>query len=508
MAKYTDKQYLQDWQSFRTSIAASSSIDPGESEAEKIKRVKRLEQNPEEWFKYYFSLFYSAEPAPFHLKASKRILNNPEWFEVRAWSRELAKSARTMMEVLFLAVTGKKKNILMVSATLTDAERLLLPYKSLLESNLRIKNDYGEQESLGNWTSTEFITKAGVSFRAIGAGQSPRGTRKDEVRPDVILVDDIDTDEEVRNPDRIDKKVEWVEKALFGTRSISNPMLIIICGNIIAKKTTVTELAKKADCFEVINIRDKDGKSTWPTKNTEEMIDRTLSKISYNAAQGEYFNNPMKRGKVFKQLKYGRVPAIHTCEKVVVYADPSTSNKDKSGGSASCKAVVVVGYKHFQFFVYWIRVDQTSNSKFVDWLFDAHEYLTKMKVDTKRLWIENNSLQDSFYEQVIQPEIRKRSLIRKSRLPISKDTRNKPDKYFRIEGTLEPIHRDGDLIFDEKLKDTPDMERAEDQMLDVSPSSKLMDFPDALEGGVHKLQESNIVSENTYVVGKRISFKN
>jgi hypothetical protein len=509
MAKITNKQYADIWAEFRENIDKATPVDLSEKQADKLKRIAQLEKEPEQWFKYYFPNFYTSEPAPFHIKATKRILANPEWFEVRAWSRELSKSGRTMMEVLYLALTKQVRNIIMVSATESDAQRLLLPYKSILEKNNRIINDYGVQESRSKWEAGEFTTKKGVAFRAIGAGQSPRGTRNDEKRPDVILLDDIDTDVEVRNPERITNKVNWVMEALYGTRSISNPLRFIVCGNIIGKRTTVTELGKKADVFEVINIRDKNGKSTWPAKNTEELIDRTLSKISYRSAQKEYFNNPMKEGTVFKELKYGKAPNLSSCEKVVVYADPSTSNKDAANASkgTSHKSVVIIGYKNLQFFVYWVRVEQTNTSRFIDWLFDADKYLRDHHVDVRRIWIENNSLQDNFFEQVLHPEIRKRARLKRHNLPVSKDTRNKPDKFYRIEGTLEPIHRNGDLIWDEKLKDTPDMERMEDQMLDVSPSSKTMDGPDAVEGAVHKLQENTGSIHNEYIVGQRTSFK-
>lgn len=506
--KLSDKDYHKKWLEFRDNIDKATPVDLTESAGEKAKRIKRLEGNDEEWFKYYFPNFYLSEPAPFHKTSTRHVFAKPEYFLVRAWCRELAKSTRTMMETLKLTLTGLKKNVILVSATYSDAERLILPYKSILESNNRIINDYGKQESVGNWTSGEFITKKGVAFRALGAGQSPRGTRNDAERPDVILIDDIDTDEEVRNPKRIDAKVDWVMEALYGTRSISNPLLLIAVGNIIGKKTTITELAKKADRFEIVNIRDKKGKSTWPLKNTEEMIDRVLSKISYRAGQKEYFNNPLKEGTVFKDIKYGKCPPIEKCDKVIVYADPSTSNKDKSGGNASAKCVIVVGYKNFMFFVYWIRLDQTGNSRFVDWLYDANDYLIRNSVPIKRIFIENNSFQDTFYEQVIYPEIKVRAKRRKVRLPISKDDRTKPDKFFRIEGTLEPIHRSGDLIFDQKLKDTPDMERMEEQMLDVAINSKTMDGPDALEGGVYLLQEQSAAHETTHIVGKRVSFKN
>ncbi|QYS90711.1 hypothetical protein JJC04_12075 [Flavobacterium covae] len=491
------------WQQYRDNSYKATPIDLKETASEKAKRIAYLEANPEKWFKYYFPNYYTSEPAPFHLRATKRILSNPEWYEVRSWSRELSKSGRTMMEVLYLALTGKKKNILMISSTYDNACRLLLPYKSILEVNNRIINDYGTQESLGNWEAGEFVTKKGVSFRALGAGQSPRGTRKDEIRPDVLLIDDIDTDEECRNPDRIKNKVNWIEQALLPTRSISNPLLVIVCGNIIAKYCCVTELAQKADCFEVINIRDKNGLSTWPQKNTEEMIDRVLSKISHNSAQKEYFNNPISEGDVFKELTYGKCPPLSSCEEVVVYADPSTSNKDK--GKASTKSVIIIGFKALKFYVYKVWVDQTSNAKFVDWLYEAYRYLTINQVDTKRIWIENNSLQDPFYEQVILPLIYKIAEQYGFTIPITPDARRKPDKFSRIEGTLEPVNRLGNLIFNEEEKNDPHMQRMHDQMIGVSENSKTMDGPDGLEGAVWIILNRVVRKQSTHVVGYRNS---
>ncbi len=266
MKRQTDKQYEKLWQAFRESIVRHTPVDVNETPADRLKRIEKLHKNPEAWFAYYFPHYYLCDPAPFHERSSRRILSHPEWYEVRSWSRELAKTARTMMEILYLALQGKKKNVILVSSSYDNAERLLLPYKSELENNKRIAQDYGEQPSLGQWENGEFTTKKGASFRALGAGQSPRGTRKDQYRPDTILIDDIDTDEECRNADRIKQKVKWIEEALIPTRSISNPLLLLVCGNIISKYCCVTELAKKADKHEVINIRDKQGKSVWPAR--------------------------------------------------------------------------------------------------------------------------------------------------------------------------------------------------------------------------------------------------
>ncbi|AIM38278.1 hypothetical protein KO02_17495 [Sphingobacterium sp. ML3W] len=511
MGIQSDRRYLEDWNSFRENVNRATPIDLSETPLAKRQRIARLEKDPEAWFAYYFPNFYTSDPAPFHKKSTWLVLNNPEFYLVRSWARELAKSARTMMEIIYLVLTKKKRNILLVSDSLENAKRLLLPYKVNFESNNRIINDYGLQQTLGNWEAHEFKTKAGASFRALGAGQSPRGTRNDAVRPDVILIDDIDTDVDCRNKDIIKEKVEWIESALIPTRAISEALLIIACGNIIAKYCCITEMAKKADKQEIVNIRDKDGNSTWPSKNTEEMIDRVLKTIGRTARQREYFNDPIVEGSSFKTVKYVKAPPINTCDFVVIYADPSTSNKDKQTGKSknqrSFKSVQVIGYKSPKFYTYWIRLQQVGNAKFVSWLYGAYQFCKDKKVDTVNCWIENNSLQDPHYSQVIKPRIDAHAKEHDIPvIPVRKDERNKPDKFDRIDGTLTPLDDDDNLCFDEKLKGQEDMEEMDGQMKAVSPDCKIMDGPDCQEGGVWLILNKKISrSKRTYKSGARPS---
>jgi hypothetical protein len=64
-------------------------------------------------------------------------------------------------------------------------------------------------------------------------------------------------------------------------------------------------------------------------------------------------------------------------------------------------------------------------------------------------------LQNPFYEQVILPLVYNHANATGVFLPITPDTRQKPEKWTRIEGTLEPLNRLGHLIFNEKEKDEP-----------------------------------------------------
>lgn len=485
-----DRIALDFWEKYYEDLQQDQGlIDLFENPDDKQKRIKALEANHEDWFKYYFPKYYSSEPMPFHVKSTNRIMNNAEWYEVRAWSRELSKSGRTMMEVVKLALTEQIKFIIYGSATNISATRLLKPLKLAFEKNPRIINDYGNQVNWGNWSESQFRLRNGALFIAVGAGNTPRGARNEEIRPDMIVMDDFDTDEDCRNPEIVQKKWDWFEQALYGARSISNPLRVLFNGNIIAKDSCITRAMEMADKNTVVNIRDKEGKSTWPNKNTEEHIDRVLGKISYFSAQKEYFNNPIDKGTVFKEINYGKVPSLRSCKRVIAYFDPSTSNKDRTRArkGTSYKAGVIIGYKNATYYVYWVRVQQNNTNAFINWLFDAHEFSEQKDVDTMKLWIENNSLQDPFFEQVLKPEIKNKSKAKGYTIGYQGDNRRKPEKFYRIEGTLEPLHRNGALVFDEKLKGTEDMKVMEDQMLAVSPSANVIDGPDCLEGGVWRL---------------------
>ncbi|PWN62301.1 hypothetical protein [Chryseobacterium oncorhynchi] len=484
MAKLSDKKHLDNWDLFRENMSKATPVDLKETQQAKQKRIANLEADPEKWFAYYFPNFYTHKPAPFHIEATKRVTQNSEWFEVRSWSREMAKSARTMMEVLYLCFTKKKKTWLMVSNTEDNAIRLLAPYKNILESNNRIISDYGVQKVVGKWSDNEFTSKFGFSFRALGEGMSPRGTRNDAARPDGILVDDFDTDEKCRNKDRVKNATDWLMEAVFPTRSVSVDLLIIVNGNVIHKYCTITILGEMADCWEKISLTDEKGNSNW-AKNTKEAIHRmfynTLGKrkMTERAKQKEYYNNPNAEGDTLKQFVWGKCPPLKSCEKVVTYADPSPSNKTEKKNSS--KAVVIVGLYDGKYYIYKAWLGKATNSDFVGWIGQAYNYLDRHGIDTKKMFIENNTLQDPHYQQVIKPLLEKYRKNKGVKLPLREDKRKKADKFERIEN-MKDDNNDGNIIFNEEEKDNPMMILLEDEWLGVSPESREMDGPDAVEG--------------------------
>ena len=102
-----DRLALDSWNELVASVREHSDINPTDTETEIRQRRERLEKNDEEWFKYYFAMYCTCESAAFHRKATGRLMRNNRWYEVRAWSRELAK-IRTLHDGDIQTGTDKK----------------------------------------------------------------------------------------------------------------------------------------------------------------------------------------------------------------------------------------------------------------------------------------------------------------------------------------------------------------------------------------------------------------
>jgi len=501
---HLDKQALADWDEFCLQIQNSTPIDVTETEDQKRERMRHLEKegNHEEWFKYYFPKYAKYPPAEFHKRSTRRVLagkitvNNGRkvrrFYQRRAWARGLSKTTRRMFEIFYIKFVRKMKvQMLLVSKSQDMAERLLDSYKANFAANQRLINDYGPQERVGKWEAGEFTTRDNCTFRAVGIEQSPRGSKNEDMRVNILQFDDIDEDEVCMNSDRLQKRWDRIEKAFIPTVDISEDYYIFFDNNIIAEDSLAVRAGEVADDAEIVNVRDESGKSVWPEKNSEEDIDYMLSIISYESGQSEYFNNPMSQGKTFPEMKFGKCPPLKSLPFVIIYADPAPSNKDKpalkSKAQNSTKSVNIIGWKDNVFYVYKAWLNHATNATFIDWLYQARDYVAGKT--TAYYYIENNTLQDPFYQQVLKPLIAEIGKVRKPVLSVLEDTRQKPDKWTRIEGTLEPLNRNGQLVLNTDEKDDEHMKRLKAQFIAAKATAKLLDGPDCVEGGVFIAKE-------------------
>ena len=522
------RMLAEDWEEFLRTIRTQTAVDFTMNDQEKAEKLRWLEQRPVEWMKFMFYKFARYEFAKFQEKAIERIIGHSDgnWYEVLSWARELAKSTIVMMIVLYLVIVRKNKRVIILASATNDAAiKLLGVYRAQFEANERLKYFYGDMRG-GKWTEDYFILSSRVSFMAMGWGQSPRGVKLDEVRPDLLLMDDYDTDEECYNKEVLDKKWKWFENALFFTRSINAPLLTVWTGNIIAKDCCVVRAGTKArelaerekplGHWDIINLRMVDinrpdpqadyqsGRSVWPEKNSEEAVDEVLAQVSMASAQKECFNNPVIEGHYFEEIRWGECPPLGKLKYVVSYGDPAPSNKtSKKAAKNSFKSNILMGLYEGTLYVYTAFLEHVTNDEFVNWYYYQADYVRQRS--QIRCYIENNTLQDPFYEQVFKPHNKQKGRERGFQINISPDERKKPDKFARIEGNLEPLNRAGRLVFNIREKDNPHMQRLEEQFKlfdDGLPAPA--DGPDAVEGGYYMCQQLQASIETSSVwVGHR-----
>lgn len=478
ISKVGVKDALSRWDAYRKNVERLTEVSLHETDAERMARIDHLKGDFKAFCEYYFPQYCTAPFAPFQTKFAKKVIDNDKLYIVRAWAREHAKSVVAGLFLpIYLMVTDKMKNMLLVSHSYDNAEELLMPLMVNLEANQRLLHDYGSFKTFRGWETGRFITGSGCSFRALGAGQSPRGSRNEEKRPDFILIDDIDTDEEARNQGRVNKKWDWIEQALFPTMSISGSKRFVVVGNIISKESIVVKASKVADDFQKINILDDKGNPSWKERYKLEDVNYMLSKISYASGQKEYFNNPINPGTVFKDIVWDKVPPLSKFRYVVAYCDPSYKNSKTS----DFKAIPLVGEYMGNFYVLTCFLEQNTIANMIGWFYHIDEYVAGRTAIYN--YIEAGSLQDTFYQELFLPQLIKAGKERGKHLSISPDHRSKPDKFTRIEATLEPLNRQGRLIFNIAEVKNPHMQRLEEQMKAIEPIlSGHDDGPDALEG--------------------------
>lgn len=476
---------LKEWQLHNDEVQQQTTVDRGESQALKSERIKRARKDYAFFVEYYFPHFAKCPTGKFQVQAANFILNHRNSKAVFKWARAHAKS--THMDVfipLWLKCQERREiNVMVVVGKSQDnANTLLSDIQSELQFNQRYINDFGNQFKIGHWSEGNFVTQDGCAFFALGRGQSPRGLRYRDQRPDYIVIDDLDDDELCQNESRVSKLTDWVKEALFGTLDGGRGRFIMV-GNLIGKDSVLARISETEGVHvSQVNIYDKNGDITWAEKWTKEEVKEMEKFMGYRSFQKEYMNNPITEGAVFKELYFGEVPPLHKFRFLVAYADPSPSNNTNDRKN-STKALWLIGYADGRFFIITGFLDRVTNDEFVDWFYSIEEYVGgKTQIYN---YIENNTLQAPFFEQVFMPLFYRKGVERSHHIGVIPDPRKKPDKFSRIEGNLEPLVRNSRLVFNVREKDNPNMQRLAEQFKLFNPAMKApADGPDAIEGGV------------------------
>lgn len=158
--------------------------------------------------------------------------------------------------VLWLILRGDKRYTVIISSTLDLAKETIDLLKTELEDNANLTLDFDIK--IGSvWSAEELVfSKEGVlcKIKSFGAGKKIRGTNFLSMRPDLIICDDIENDENIESKTQRDKLYSWFNKAILKLPSRLNPFYnIIVVGTTLHYDSLLQRLDKRDD-FKSFNF--------------------------------------------------------------------------------------------------------------------------------------------------------------------------------------------------------------------------------------------------------------
>ena len=140
----------------------------------------------------------------------------------------------TQLFTLWCIVTGQKHYAVIVMDSIDQAYPMLEAIKAELEFNPRLKTDFPEVCGQGRvWQAGTIVTANDVKVQVAGSGKKLRGLRHGPYRPDLTVLDDIENDEQVRNPEQRDKLNAWLTKTVLPLGGVGQKYDVIYIGTIL-----------------------------------------------------------------------------------------------------------------------------------------------------------------------------------------------------------------------------------------------------------------------------------
>lgn len=191
----------------------------------------------------YFSLFQQ-----FIFKRLPEIVDGPtDGREVHMAPRGEAKSTyETQLGTLWCIVTGRKHMVGIIMNTEEQSAEMLESIKAELDTNPRLAMDFPEACGRGRvWQATTIVTANNRKVRIGGTGKKIRGMKHGPHRPDLIWLDDLENDDNVRDKSQRDKVEKYVLSAVIGLAGPGGGMDVFWVGTSLHYDAAINRVSRK-----------------------------------------------------------------------------------------------------------------------------------------------------------------------------------------------------------------------------------------------------------------------
>lgn len=266
------------------------------------------------WAREFLPHYFSEAPAPFHAELAAALEDDEKRLIARVAPRGHAKSTCAALAFpLWCICEQRRRNIVIISYERSLAVQFARDIREELEGNDHIRAEYGDmwaapaggskRKSRGKWSEAKFTTASGITVHALGSGAGIRGTRAGPHRPDLIICDDIETDDLVRSPRRRAKLDAWLRRVVMPALAPHGRLVVV--GSLIHHDSLLANLRDPRRfpgwdyaVFRAIEAMPRDDGTfdltpLWPARWSIERLHAERKRIGALAFEQEYMANPV-----------------------------------------------------------------------------------------------------------------------------------------------------------------------------------------------------------------------
>jgi predicted phage terminase large subunit-like protein len=458
-------------------------VNPNETKDEQKQRIERAKKDYAFMVEYYFPHYATAKSADFHIEFANMVAKNKLFKGFAEWGRGLAKSVTTDILIPFwLHLRGEDVYLVIIGNSEKKAVQLLADLRAEFETNPRIINDLGEQKTYGSWEEAFFVTASGFIGQALGMGQNVRGLRVKNKRPNLLVPDDIETKDTIKNERRQNETVTWIRQDLLPT--MDGDIRRFIQSNNAAYPIMIQKKLQELNPkWKVHSIKAYDPvtyKPRWKEKYDDNYYKILEEENGILPVLAEYNNEPHVEGKIFTedQIQWTKLPRIDHFETIIGHWDIAYAGT----ATADYNSVRIWGLKERQFYLIHCFVKKTKMRAAVDYMLDFQSGLPQAN-------LMNWQYEGQFWNDEVQRTIKEAEDAHGHYLGLRQINNPRTRKYERIL-SLQPYYQNGRIFYNEKLKAHQDTLVGKAQLLGIEPNyNGHDDAPDADEAAISTLSK-------------------
>ena len=270
-----------------------------EEQYEQLQALKKLRNNMALFGKHCFPTALKKSTPPFHKNVYSALADDNKRRVLIAAPRGTAKSTVTTLIFPLWRVAFKRSDedlfIVIISESQTQSINFLSRIKYHLINSDKFTGIFGDlgPNTAKRWTNNDIVLANGTRIIAVGTGQRVRGFIEGDTRPNLIIVDDFESELNAFTPEARAKNRKWVTEAVIP--SLSDEGKIAMIGTVISEDCFLY-WAKESPAWHTLwySIWDEDEKSIWPerfpTSRINEIKKEFASVGNLNGFYQEYMN--------------------------------------------------------------------------------------------------------------------------------------------------------------------------------------------------------------------------